>query len=144
VVNQTLAKTFSEGKNPIGQRLRPCCGDAMPWFTVVGVAKDVKQRGVDKKAGTEVYWFLEQTANLRLGRAAITGAMNVVLRTSVPAATLLRSIESVVREADPSVPIVRLREMEDVFAESIQRPRFLEQILGMFSALAMLLASIGI
>ncbi len=49
VVNETLVNTFWKGQNPIGQRLRPCCGDKVPWFTVVGVAKDVKQGGVDQR-----------------------------------------------------------------------------------------------
>jgi putative ABC transport system permease protein len=116
----------------------------MPWFTVVGVAKDVKQGGVEKKTGTELYFFLEQTANLRLGRAGITGAMNVVLRTRLAPSALSQTIERIVRGADASVPVVRLREMESVFAESIQRPRLLAQLLGVFSGLALLLAAIGI
>ena len=64
VVNETLVNTFWKGQNPIGQRLRPCCGNQVPWFTVIGVAKDVKQGGVDQKTGTEFYFFVEQTANL--------------------------------------------------------------------------------
>ena len=63
VVNETLVNTFWKGLNPIGQRLRPCCGDQVPWFTVIGVAKDVKQGGVDQKTGTEFYFFVDQTAN---------------------------------------------------------------------------------
>ena len=69
--------------------------------------------------------------------------MNVVLRTTLPPATLASTIESAVREADASVPVVRLREMDDVFAESIRRPRLLAQLLGMFAGLALLLAAIG-
>ena len=64
VVNETLVNTFWKGLNPIGQRLRPCCGDQVPWFTVIGVAKDVKQGGVDQKTGTEFYFFVDQTANV--------------------------------------------------------------------------------
>ena len=48
-----------------------------------------------------------------------------------------------VREADRTVPIVRLREMDGVFAESIRRPRLLAQLLGAFAGLALLLAAIG-
>ncbi|MEO8683050.1 MAG: ABC transporter permease, partial [Vicinamibacterales bacterium] len=53
VVNETLVNTFWKGLNPIGQRLRPQGPGDVPWFTVVGVAKDVKQGGVDQKTGTE-------------------------------------------------------------------------------------------
>jgi len=144
VVNETLVNTFWKGQNPIGQRVRPCCNDQPPWFTVVGVAKDVKQGGVDQKTGTEFYFFVEQTANLSPPLAVAPGAMNVVLRTTLPLATLSRTIERLVREADRTVPIVRLRDMDGVFAESIQRPRLLAQLLGAFAGLALLLAAIGI
>jgi predicted lysophospholipase L1 biosynthesis ABC-type transport system permease subunit len=124
-------------------RLRPCCGDQVPWFTVVGVAKDVKQQGVDQRTGHEFYFFVDQTANAPPPFSNAPGTMNVVLRTTLPPATLRQSIEAAVREADPSVPIVRLREMEAVFDESIRRPRLLAQLLGGFAGLALLLAAIG-
>jgi ABC-type antimicrobial peptide transport system permease subunit len=69
--------------------------------------------------------------------------MNIVLRTTLPPATLRTSIDAAVREADPSVPVVRLQEMNAVFDESIRRPRLLAQLLGGFAALALLLAAIG-
>ena len=69
--------------------------------------------------------------------------MNIVLRTTLPPAALAQTIERVVREADRTVPIVRLRDMDSVFAESIRRPRLLAQLLGAFAGLALLLAAIG-
>ena len=143
VVNETLVRTFWKDLNPIGQRLRPCCGDQIPWFTVVGVAKDVKQGGLDRKTGTEFYFLVDQTSKAPPQIALAPGTMNIVLRTTLPPSTLTSTIESAVREADASVPVVRLREMDDVFAESIRRPRLLAQLLGMFAGLALLLAAIG-
>jgi ABC-type antimicrobial peptide transport system permease subunit len=69
--------------------------------------------------------------------------MNIVLRTTLPPTSLRTQIEAIVREADPSVPIVRLRDMNGVFDESIRRPRLLAQLLGGFAGLALLLAAIG-
>jgi ABC-type antimicrobial peptide transport system permease subunit len=69
--------------------------------------------------------------------------MNVVMRTILPPAALSRTLERLVREVDPAVPIVRLRDMESVFAESIRRPRLLAQLLGAFAGLALLLAAVG-
>jgi ABC-type antimicrobial peptide transport system permease subunit len=69
--------------------------------------------------------------------------MNVVLRTTLPPAALSGTLERLVREVDPAVPIVRLRDMESVFAESIRRPRLLAQLLGTFAGLALLLAAVG-
>jgi predicted permease len=143
VVNETLVNTFWKGQNPIGQRLRPCCGDKVPWFTVVGVAKDVKQGGVDQRTGTEFYFLVDQTAQVPPPLGQAPGTMNVVLRTTLEPAALRQSIERAVRESDPSVPIVRLRDMNGVFEESIRRPRLLAQLLGGFAGLALLLAAIG-
>jgi predicted permease len=143
VVNETLVNTFWKGLNPIGQRLRPCCGDNVPWLTVVGVAKDVKQGGVDQKTGHELYFLVDQTANVPPPFSQAPGTMNVVLRTTLPPASLSQAIEGIVREADRSVPVVRLRDMNGVFAESIRRPRLLAQLLGAFAGLALLLAAIG-
>jgi predicted permease len=143
VVNETLVNTFWKGQNPIGQRLRPCCGDQIPWFTVIGVAKDVKQGGVDQRTGTEFYFLVDQTATVPPPLGTAPSLMNIVLRTTLAPAVLRQSIEAAVREADPSVPIVRLREMDAVFDESIRRPRLLAQLLGGFAALALLLAAIG-
>src|SRR5262249_6052232 len=60
VINETLANTIWKGRNPIGQRLRPNHQgglDGNPWHTVVGVARDVKQEGVDLKTRSEIYVF---------------------------------------------------------------------------------------
>jgi ABC-type antimicrobial peptide transport system permease subunit len=116
----------------------------MPWFTLVGVAKDVKQGGVDQPTGTELYFFAEQATTFPPPRVTVTPpAMNVVLRTALSPAALAPTIERVVREVDPRVPVVRLRDVEDVFTESTQRPRLLGQLLGVFAALALLLAALG-
>ena len=115
----------------------------MPDFRVIGVAKDVKQGGVDKKTGTELYLLVDQVAMAPPPITNAPGTMNIVLRTTLPPATLRTQIEAIVREADPSVPIVRLRDMNGVFEESITRPRLLAQLLGGFAGLALLLAAIG-
>ena len=140
IVNETMVNTFWKGKNPIGQRLRPCCGDQIPWFTVVGVAKDVKQGGIDQKTGTEFYQFLDQFAGQGPGGPE---TMNVVLRTTLRPSALAQTIEGAVREVDRSVPVVRFQGMDDVFAESIRRPRLLAQLIGAFAGLALLLAAVG-
>ncbi len=140
IVNETLAKRIWRGQNPIGQRVRPPTssfgGSDDVWHTVIGVAKDIRQRGVDRPAGTELYLSLDQ-------HGVAPPSMNVVMRTTLPPATLSATIERVVREVDAAVPVVRLRDMESVFAESIRRPALLAQLLGAFAGLALLLAAIG-
>jgi putative ABC transport system permease protein len=143
IVNEKFAETFWKGQDPIGKRVKPCCNDQPPWFTVVGVAKDVKQGGVAQETGTELYMLVPQVARPGPG-LGIAPLNHVVLRTTLTPAALAQTIERTVREQlDPSVPVVRLRDMEAVLAESIQRPRFLAQLLGVFAALALLLAAVG-
>jgi predicted permease len=143
VVNEKFADTFWKGQDPIGKRVKPCCNDQTPWFTVVGVAKDVKQGGVAQETGTELYMSVPQVARPAPG-LGIVPLNHVVLRTTLTPAALAQTIERTVREQlDPSIPVVRLRDMETVLADSIQRPRFLAQLLGVFAGLALLLAAVG-
>jgi putative ABC transport system permease protein len=138
-VNETLAKMFYKNQSPIGKRVRPG-GPQRPWFTIVGVARDVKQGGVNAKTGSELYFLSEQ------GPSAMQSArrnMNVVIRTVLPPESLAPQIRRIVQAMDPTLPIVNLRSMTDVFDESLSRPRFLAQLLGVFAGLALLLAAIG-
>jgi predicted permease len=134
LVNQTMARTFWPGQSPVGHRLRPCCNPATPWFTVAGVVRDVKQGGVDQQAGTELYFNASRNT---------PPTMNVVIRTPLPPESLAGAIQRAVGTLDPSLPIVRLRAMDEVFEESIGRPRLLAQLLALFAALALLLSTIG-
>jgi predicted permease len=139
IVNETLAKRIWKGQNPIGRRLRPpggSFGGDDAWHTVIGVARDVRQRGVERPAGTELYVSLDQ-------HGVSPPSMNVVMRTTLPPSALSGTIQRVVHEVDAAVPVVRLRDMDSVFAESIRRPRLLAQLLGAFAGLALLLAAIG-
>jgi predicted permease len=136
VVNETFVKTFWKDENPLGRRFRQNI-DQAPWFTVIGIAKDVKQGGLNQKTGTEVYGFIPQAPR------GTPQTMNVVLRTTLPAEALSQNVEAIVRGVDRSVPVVRFREMNDVFSESIQRPRMLAELVGVFAGLALTLAAIG-
>ena len=145
-VNERLASAYWKGRNPIGQRLRPFSTDkSRPWFTVIGVAKDVRQSGVDQLPGTEVYLLVDQLAtdSPRTWVAVSPPVLSMIVRTTLPAAALAPAIARVVRDVDPSIPVAHLREMDEVFSESIQRPLLLAQLLAAFSILALLLAGIG-
>lgn len=139
LINQTMAKTFWKGESPIGHRLRPG-GPSTPWFTIVGVVRDVKQGGLEAKTGTELFFAIEQ-----LPRVAgfFYSQLNVVLRTSQPLSSLAGRIQEAVAARDPSLPVIKLRTMDDVFSESTARPRFLAQLLAAFAMLALGLAAVG-
>jgi predicted lysophospholipase L1 biosynthesis ABC-type transport system permease subunit len=116
----------------------------MPWFTVVGVVKDVKQTAVDEPVNGEAYVLIDHASDTLTSFLSFSPTtMHIVARTTEPLSTLAPSVARVVRNVDASVPVARLREMDDVFAESIRRPRLLADLLGLFSAIASLLAAIG-
>jgi putative ABC transport system permease protein len=153
IVNETLANRLWKGRDPLGQRVRPNLGASIgtsvnPWHTVIGVAKDVRQAGVDRDAGAELYLFVDQPGppidgTQRPWVATAPTTMHIVLRTGLSVSALAGTLERTVRAVNPSVPIVGLREMDAVFDESIGRPKLLAQLLGAFAGLALLLAVVG-
>jgi putative ABC transport system permease protein len=140
LVNQTLAKTFYPGESPIGRRIRPPWGSDTPWFTIIGVVRDVKQGGLGSKTGTELYLPFEVLARIF---SFPFGNMHVVVRTALPLGSVGPALRGIVRDLDPSLPVVDLRTMDEVFADSTAQPRFLTLLLGLFGGLALVLAALG-
>jgi putative ABC transport system permease protein len=139
VINQSMARRFWQG-SPIGRRVNPEFSETKVWFTVVGVVEDTKNLGVDKPAGTELYFLLPQTV-----ATGISTRMSYVVRTEgTSAAAIASSIRSAVNDLDSGVPIFQLQTMGDAVGDSLVRPRFLSMLLGAFSAIALSLAAIGI
>jgi len=132
-----MAMTFWPHVNPIGRRIRP--GGSKDWCTIIGIVDDVKNAGLDRPAGTELYLPYRQPAG------AGNSDMYVVMRTPVGDP---RSLASVVREQlneiDPSLPLADVRLMEDVLTRAQARPRFLTLLLSLFSGVALAIATVGI
>jgi putative ABC transport system permease protein len=140
LVNETLARTFFKNRNVIGQRVDAFVSNTPILFTIVGVVRDVKQGGMANKTGTELYFLAEQGP--RLTQFAPRN-MNIVVRSALPLEAIAPEIHKIVQSTDPSLPIVKLRTMEQVFEESASRPRFLAELLAIFAGLALALAAIG-
>jgi putative ABC transport system permease protein len=137
IINKTMAMTFWPRQNPIGRRVRP--GGAKDWSTVVGIVDDVKNAGLDRPAGTELYLPYRQPAG------AGSSDMYVTMR---PQAGDPRVLAGVVREQlnglDSSLPLADVRLMEDVLSRAQARPRFLTLLLSLFSGVALAIATVGI
>ena len=140
LVNETVVKTFYKGESPVGRRIRPGFNESLPWFNIIGVVRDVKQGGLSSRTGTELYFLNEQLPRVR---NVAPRNMNIVLRSELPFDSLAPQIRRVVQSIDASLPIVRLRTMDDVFGATVSRPRLLAQLLGTFAGLALLLAAVG-
>jgi ABC-type antimicrobial peptide transport system permease subunit len=125
--------------NPLGRRLRPP-GDGVPWLTIVGIVKDVKQGGLEEETGTEIYFLYPQVARA-VGFAPRT--MNIVLRTAGDPMQLASVVRSEVRALDAQLPVANLASMNDVMYDAVSRPRFITMLLAVFAAVALALAAIG-
>jgi predicted permease len=140
LVNERLARTFYPGTTPVGRRIRPCCGDDNPWFTVVGVVGDVKQGGVNNDPGTELFFL-----NPQVGQAGFFAyrTMNGVVRTDGDALQLAPPIRRILGELDRSLPMANVQTMEENIARTVAQPRFLALLLGLFAGIALVLAAVG-
>jgi putative ABC transport system permease protein len=137
IVNRTLAERFWPGQSALGRRL--CVSGDPTWRSVAGVVGDVKNAGVDKPAGTELFFPLRQTGEFGFR----TGYVAVRSRTSNPR-SLTGPVRRAIQELDSSLPIAEVREMEDIVASANSRPRFLTLLLTIFSTIALVLAAVGI
>jgi predicted permease len=139
VINQNMAKRFWKD-NPIGRRVAPGRPGEPVFFTIIGIVEDTKNIGVDKPAGTELY-FLEQQANALFNGV---GNRSFVVRATGDPTQLAGAVRAAVRELDPSLPLYGVDPLSDVVADSLVRPRFLSLLLGAFSVIALMLAAVGI
>jgi putative ABC transport system permease protein len=132
LINETLARKFYPDMDPLGRGIRPP-NPKLPYARIVGVLKDLKQGGLDEPAGTEVF-FLANQAPQHFSFAPSN--MNIVVRSSLPYETLAPQLRAAVREIDASLPMVRMRTMDEVFEDAVARPQFLALLLGVFAGLA--------
>jgi putative ABC transport system permease protein len=138
VINAAMARTFWPDQSAIGKRVRPG-GLKTPWITVVGIVADIKNAGLDKPTATELFIPYQ----LVPGTDGLDGP-NVAIKTKADPLSLAGAVRRVVGSIDSSLPLAKVRTMEDVMAAASSRPRFLTLILTMFSVLALGLATVGI
>jgi len=136
LVNQTTARMYWPGESALGHRIKP--GFQGEWRTVVGVVEDVKNAGIDKPTGTELYIPYLQTAGLGMR----TGY--VILRAKGDPGRMVGPSRGVIHEIDSSLPVAAVRTMDEVLSSAQARPRFLTLLLTMFSGVALVLAAVGI
>jgi ABC-type antimicrobial peptide transport system permease subunit len=146
VINESFANKFYPGQDPIGKQVilnETKDPKDQKTQTIVGVVADMKQAGIDKPAGTEVFIPITQYATIDVPAESRT-TMYTLLRTSGDPANLIPAVQRAVSELDPTLPLFQVRTMDDVMWEAIARPRFLTFLLTAFAALALLLAAVGI
>src|SRR5262249_33630670 len=139
VINEQFARKFSPGEDPIGKVVHARGGMNGPAQTIVGVVGDVKQQGLEAQTGTEIYFPMRQGPRPPLLMNAVVRA-----RPGVDPTTLAGAARAAIAGIDATIPVARVRTMDQVLWESVARPRFLTLLLTIFAGVALLLAAIGI
>jgi putative ABC transport system permease protein len=131
VINEAMAKLYWPNEDPLGRRLKIV---ASPWMTVVGVVGDVRHTGLNSKPNPEIYLSHLQEPSSSLA---------VMVRTTGDPLPLAGAAREQVKALDKNLPVV-VTTMDQIRAESVAGQRFNTLLLGIFAALALVLAMIGV
>lgn len=137
IVNEVLARRYWGSGSPIGRRFRLDSNE--PWHTVVGVARDVKQSGLDDPMGDGMELYFPY---LRTKRG--TSSDFIVRTDGTDAAVVARQVKELLWRLDRNLPIRQVTTMERRLGESVARPRFLLVLVSLFALLGVLLAGVGV
>jgi putative ABC transport system permease protein len=144
IVNESLAKQYWPRGNPVGQKIRAVSGGFGPLGRIllhdpeiVGLVRDVKYSGLGRSAEPAIYFPSDQ---------APFASMSLVVRTdaSLEPESLIGAVRQLLHRVDPDLPLSHIRTMSEQVAESVSQSRFQTILLAAFSALALLLGSVGI
>jgi predicted permease len=136
VINETFARLHWPDRSPIGSRIRYSGPDA-PWRTIVGVVRDVRERGyeLEMKPGSYVPYAQVLTAWL---------PESLVVRTTGDPAAVVSAVRGVIADVDPEQPVSAIRTMDEIVELNVIDRTGQTTLLGAFAGLALLLACLGL
>jgi putative ABC transport system permease protein len=139
IVNETFADRHFPGPSALGARLQfGRWGPNAYWYTIVGVVKEIRDRGVAEELRPAIYRLHEQgdqTGDIPSG---------IVVRTSLPPASIVPAIRNAIWSLDKNQPIARVQTLDAVVTRQLSVPSQNQVVLSAFALLALLLASLGL
>jgi predicted permease len=135
IINETLARRFFNGEDPVGQHVRTGPAPSGPWTTIVGVIGDVRHGGLEEVPQPELYISYQQGPPVN---------PFIVLRASGDPAALAETVRAEMKRIDKNIPIYDLRTMTTLRSDAVSTRRFILLIVGAFGVLALGLAAIGV
>jgi predicted permease len=140
VVNEFLARRHWPGKSAVGKRIR--FGDnedetKNPWWTVAGVVRDIRERGLLFDMKPAIYVPITQMEKP-------DNSATLVVRTGSDPSSVFKSVEGAVWSVDPQQPVTRVRTMEQMIEENVADRTRPMVLLGVFAGLALVLACLGV
>jgi predicted permease len=137
LINESLARRFFPGKDPLGKRLKLGFPEAPePWLSIAGVVGDVRLQTLEDEAGPAIYIPCPEAGDLGSARLAVRGAGDPT--------SLAIAVATEVRSVDENQPVYDLKTMEERLEASVAPRRFKTLLLGVFASIALLLAAVGI
>lgn len=134
VVNEAFVRShIPEGTDPVGQRIRT--GEGSPWYTIIGVTHDVKHYGTDEPMRPGVHEPIRQNP---------VASIHLAVRTGAETTAAMGSVRALTREMDPELAIYDVRAMEARYDEALLARRATSWLIGIFAAVAVLLAVAGL
>jgi putative ABC transport system permease protein len=139
IVNEEMVREFFPHENPIGMHIQ-WAGDTGPprWMTVIGVVGDVKHSGLNQPTDPAVYTPYSQSDEIW------KRFMTLAIRTRDASPGLVEEVKKQVWSVDSQIPVGDIHPMGDLIAVSLAQQRFNMLLLGLFAALALVLAAVGI
>jgi predicted permease len=138
VINETFARQYWPGERAVGRRISFSGPTSPSWRTIVGVVRDVRERGYELQMKPGVY--------LPFAQALDTWALPeyLVVRAAADPLALAAPVRDAIARVDAEQPISAVRTIDDILEQSVADRRQQWMLLGSFSILAVLLASIGL
>jgi putative ABC transport system permease protein len=138
LINQSLAKTYFPGEDPIGKRLELPFGEGgSTKYQIVGIVRDVKHR-------TELGQEYSPELYISYAQLPFLGQMSLVVRTQADPGSLAKAIQNEVAALDPEIVLSDVKTMEQYLGNAVAQPRFSALLFGLFALIALLLAAIGL
>ena len=132
LVNDTFVRTFLQGVDPIGQQVKVYDDEPK---TIIGVVASARQWGLEREPSPEVYFPIYDS---------FVSDLHVVAKTRLAPALAAEPLRRVLRETAPDLPVTALRTMEQVVSEGNTMRRFFATLMITFSAVALVLAMVGL
>ena len=152
IINQATAEKYFPGENPLGKRIMlgppenliqpgmPGGFKKIPWLTVVGVVKNLRDSGWWQEFQAAGYTPLAQAPPV----PDIFNISTFLVRSSKDPVSLVNTIRRQIHSVDPDLPLGKVSTMEDLIDDSFKPQRFNAFLMGLFAALALLLAVVGL
>jgi predicted permease len=135
VVNETLVRQFIPGQSALGRRIR--FNPTEPWFTIVGVVRDVVERGYQQKSKPGIYMTAAQGPRF-------FPTISLIVRVDGDPLGYAGAVQRIIRDVDPHQPIRLIRSMTEIIALTVGDRRQQTTLLVVFGVLALIIASLGL